>query len=386
VDRDAMMALVGRGGAMARLVFVTWDGGGNVSVALGIASTLLARGHEVTILGPASLRGLIENTGVSYAELGVSPPPDPSFRTEYLIDVVGSTDLAAALRLAIEDLDPDGMVIDCNLSWALELSVAVPAAVLVHTALGLYLPVWQPVIDAANRRRLGSGLAPFKPAADSWSSHEAVIVASLLQFDRVPRPLPANVTYVGPIVRTSGTGPSITIAPDQTSTPLVLISYSTDRLQNSPERLQEALDGLAGLPVRVLASTSGTFEPKQLSVPPNATVVDDLRHDQVMAMAQAIVTHGGHGTTLAALCHGRPVVCVPGLGRDQVPIARRVAELGVGVALVTDSTAGDIGGAVSTVLRDRSYRERAREFKRRCGDTDGATAAAEILERALVLR
>ena len=371
---------------MARLVFVTWDGGGNVTVALGIASTLLARGHEVTILGPVSLRGLIENTGVAYAELGVSPPPDTSSRTDYLIQVVGSTDLAAALQLSIEDLDPDGMVIDCNLSWALELSIAVPAAVLVHTAPGLYLPVWQPVIDAANRRRLGSGLAPFKPAADSWSSHEAVIVASLLQFDRVPRPLPENVAYVGPITRISGNHPSITIAPDSTNRPNVLISYSTDRLQNSPERLQEALDGLAGLRVRVLASTSGAFEPEQLSVPPNANVVDDLRHDQVMAMAQAVVTHGGHGTTLGALCHGRPVVCVPGLGRDQVPIARRVAELGLGVALAMDATARDIGGAVGTVLRDRSYRERAREFKRQCGATDGATAAAEILERALVSR
>ena len=371
---------------MARLVFVTWDGGGNVSVALAIASALLARGHQATMLGPASLRGLIENTGVGYAELGVNPPTNTSSRTEYLIEVVGSTDLAAALRVSIEDLNPDGMVIDCNLSWALESSIAVPTAVLVHTALGLYLPVWQPVIDTTNRRRQGSGLAPFKPAADSWSSHEAVIVASLREFDRPPRPLPQNVNYVGPIRRVSGNGPLIAIAPDPSNTPLVLISYSTDRLQNNPERLQAALDGLADLPVRVLATTSGAFEPKQMSVPPNATVVDDMRHDQVMAMAQAIVTHGGHGTTLGALCEGLPVVCVPGLGRDQVPIAHRVAELGLGVALATDSTSQDIRGAVSTVLRDHSYRERAREFKRRCSDTDGAAAAAEILEREFVPR
>jgi len=371
---------------MARLLFVTWDGGGNVSVALGVASALLARGHDATMLGPPSLRESIENTGVGYAKLGVRPPADPSRRTEYLMQVVGSTDLAPSLRGLIEELNPDGMVIDCNLSWALELPIPVPAAVLVHTALGLYLPVWQPVIDATNRRRLGSGLVPLKPAPDSWLSHQAVIVASLLRFDCAPQPLPENVTYVGPIRRRHGNGRSTMAAPDPTNTPLVLVSYSTDPLQNGPERLQEALDGLADLPVRVLATTSGAFDPERLSVPPNASVVNDIRHDQVMAGAQAIVTHGGHGTTLEALCHGLPVVCVPGLGRDQVPIARRVAELGLGVALATDSTAGDIRKGVRTVLRDHSYRERAREFERRCGDTDGATAAAEILERALISR
>jgi UDP:flavonoid glycosyltransferase YjiC (YdhE family) len=150
--------------------------------------------------------------------------------------------------------------------------------------------------------------------------------------------------------------------------------------------LQVALDGLADLPVRVLASTSGLFEPRQLSVPSNATVVAEMRHNQVMPMAQAIVTHGGHGTTVGALYHGLPVVCVPGSGRDQVPIARRVAELGLGVALPTDSTPDDIRGAVSMVLGDRSYRERTHEFKRQCGHPDGATAAAKILERMCKLR
>jgi hypothetical protein len=33
-------------------------------------------------------------------------------------------------------------VIDCNLNWTLQSRVARRTAVLVHTALGLYLPVW----------------------------------------------------------------------------------------------------------------------------------------------------------------------------------------------------------------------------------------------------
>ena len=38
---------------MADILFVTWDGGGNVPPALGIAAELQARGHAVRVLGHA---------------------------------------------------------------------------------------------------------------------------------------------------------------------------------------------------------------------------------------------------------------------------------------------------------------------------------------------
>jgi UDP:flavonoid glycosyltransferase YjiC (YdhE family) len=371
---------------MARVVFVTWDGGGNVSVALAIARALVEREHDVTVLGPATLRGSIEENGLAYAELGVSPPLDSSSRSQYLEEVVGSSRLAGGLHSLVAKLRPEAVVIDCNLSWALQEPLMVPVAVLVHTALGLYLPVWQPVIDAANRSRKAVGLDGLEPAAVTWFSRDALIVTSLLAFDRPPAALPADAVYVGPVRRPERRGTSSAIPHRQSTIPLVLVSYSTDRLQSSPERLQRALDGLADLEIKVIATTSGAFEAEQLSVPPNATVVDDLAHGQVMPTAQAAVVHAGHGTTLAALCHGLPLVCVPGLGRDQEPIARRVAELGLGVALARDATAEEIGAAVSLLLDDRAYRQRARAFERRCGDRDGASAAADVVEHLLLSR
>jgi len=369
---------------VAHFVFVTWDGGGNVSVARGIGLALVDRGHEVTVLGPASLRSSIEETGLTHQELGVCPPVEPSSRAEYLVEVVGSTILAADLQRLVEQLKPDGLVIDCNLSWALELSVPIPAAVLVHTALGLYLPAWQAVIDAANEQRRDAGLAAFPSAGAAWSSREALIVTSIIDFDRPPTPLPGNATYVGPVLRPNRRVQRDAVPPEPSPLPLVLISYSTDPLQNSPERLQTALSGLAQLPVRVLGTTSGTFDSRHLTVPSNAAVLNDMPHDQFMPMAQVAVGHAGHGTTLAALCHGVPVVCVPALGRDQVPIARRVAELGLGIALTSGASAEDIRTAVTAILADASYRERAQHFKHRCGHLDGAATAAEVLEATLL--
>ena len=365
---------------MASFVFVSWDGGGNVAVALGIGAALVRRGHAVTVLGPRSLRNWILSVDLGYRELGLPPPLEPAVRSEYLVEVVGSTTLVGALGELIGQLDPDGLVIDCNLAWALELVTSVPSAVLVHTALGLYLPAWQPVIDAANGRRAAAGLVPFRPAAEEWCSHDLVLIASVAHFDRPVVPLPPNAAYVGLVQSPLPSGLREASALGPPGQRLVLVSYSTDRLQNHAARIHAALDALAEVPVHVVASTSGVFGIDQLSVPANATVVDYVPHDQVMPRAAAVVAHAGHGTTLAALCQGVPVVCVPGLGRDQIPIAGRVAELGLGISLAEDATSSDIRTAVRTILDDGSYRRRAREFKSRCGQPLGAERAAQRLE------
>jgi UDP:flavonoid glycosyltransferase YjiC (YdhE family) len=45
---------------MREVLFVTWDGGGNLPPALGIASELRRRGHSVSFLGHAQQRSAIE--------------------------------------------------------------------------------------------------------------------------------------------------------------------------------------------------------------------------------------------------------------------------------------------------------------------------------------
>ncbi len=370
---------------MAHFALVTWDGGGNVTVALGIGDALAAHGHAVTIIGPTTLRAAIESRGHGYRDLGVAPPRDPRARSEYLVEVVGSSTAGADLRELIDVMRPDALVIDCNLSWAIELTSRLPTAVLVHTAMGVYLPAWQLVIDAANERRAIHNLPSYALAIDAWSSHERLLVASVPAFDRPPVPLPSNAVYVGwvrsPDRKYVAHSPRI----EATGDPIVLISYSTDPLQNHPERVQSALDALADLPVQVVATTSGTFAVDQLSIADNATAVDYLPHDEWMPRAAVVVGHAGHGTTMAALYHGAPLVCVPGLGRDQVPIAARVAELGLGLALTDSATSGDIRAAVTDIVRDGSYRIRARLFRDQCRDFGGAGAAAVELE-ALVAR
>lgn len=365
---------------MGRIAFVTWDGGGNVAVTAGIAAALRTRGHAATIIGPRSIQSAVQSLGVGYAELGIAPPRTPQQRLRYLLDVAHGTDaMLDGLRGLTGRLRADALVVDCNLNWALQTRMAPRTAVLVHTALGLYLPVWQSVLDAGNEQRAARGMAALASVTEAWAQADLLLVASLANFDQRAPAGGLRPVYVGPVSsprRPDSSPPPIRPARGR---PRVLISYSTDGLQNAPHRVQTALDALAGLPVAVLASTSAAFSAAKLSVPANATVLDYVPHDSIMATAALAVCHAGHGTTMAALSHGVPLICIPGLGRDQAPIAARVSELGLGIALTGDATASAIRGAATTILADRSYRLRARAFATRAGQTDGAARAATEL-------
>ena len=106
--------------------------------------------------------------------------------------------------------------------------------------------------------------------------------------------------------------------------------------------------------MRVLFSSTrgaGHFNPL---VPP--------RQD-VLGHADAMVCHGGSGSTLGGIAAGLPMVIVP-LFADQPQNADRVAEVGAGVAVVPDRDAPDaavspIREAIEKVLAEPSYRERA---------------------------
>ena len=49
---------------MARILVVTWDGGGNVPPMLGIARELQRRGHQVRVLGHPQQREVVAATGL----------------------------------------------------------------------------------------------------------------------------------------------------------------------------------------------------------------------------------------------------------------------------------------------------------------------------------
>ena len=78
------------------------------------------------------------------------------------------------------------------------------------------------------------------------------------------------------------------------------------------------------LPVRALVTVGGAVEVDQLHPPANVVV------ERFAALGRAtydslVITHAGHGTVMAAVSAGVPLVCVP-IGRDQPAVAARVTQ------------------------------------------------------------
>jgi UDP:flavonoid glycosyltransferase YjiC (YdhE family) len=163
--------------------------------------------------------------------------------------------------------------------------------------------------------------------------------------------------------------------------PLVLIAPSTSQ---DPRQgmLRAALEGLAGEPVRVLATTNRRAPPEPLTVPPNAKLVDWISYAKAMPRCDAVVCHAGHGTVARALACGVPVVACPA-GGDMGENAARVRWARVGVSLPRRMiTPRGMRLAVRRLLGDPSYAERARELGGWAERHDGAAVAADVLEAA----
>jgi UDP:flavonoid glycosyltransferase YjiC (YdhE family) len=163
--------------------------------------------------------------------------------------------------------------------------------------------------------------------------------------------------------------------------PLVLVAPSTSQ---DPEQrlLLAALEGLAGEPVRVLATTNRRAPLRPPAVPANARLVDWVSYAATMPRCDAVVCHAGHGTVVRALACGVPVVACPHAG-DMAENAARVRWAGAGVSLPRRfQTPRGVRLALRRLLGDPAYALRAAELRDWAERHDGAAVAADELEGA----
>jgi UDP:flavonoid glycosyltransferase YjiC (YdhE family) len=225
-----------------------------------------------------------------------------------------------------------------------------------------------------NECRARLGLAPL-PGVHTGLSRALTLVGTLPQFE-YPRAWPAWARVVGPLLWEP---PGECVEPPPGEGPVVLVAPSTAQ---DPEHalLRAALAGLAGAPVRVIATFNGR-DPGPIDVPANAVLVPWLSYAQTMPACDVVVTHGGHGTLVRALsCGCVPVVCPA--GGDMAENAARADWAGLGVRLPRRwARPGALRLAVERALGSARRRERARAAAAWITAHDGATTAARELER-----
>ena len=165
--------------------------------------------------------------------------------------------------------------------------------------------------------------------------------------------------------------------------PLVYLSFGSVAATVGffPGLYRAVIDALAGLPIRLLVTVGEAADPAELgTLPGNVRAERWIPQAEVFAEADAMVGHGGFGTTLGALLAGVPQVVVP-LFADQPYNARRIAGLGAGLA-VDEQDPAAVRAAVERLLAEPAFRVAAGRLAleaQALPSIDEAPAALEVL-------
>lgn len=245
---------------MARILIVTWDGGGNVPPMLGIAGELQCRGHEVRVLGHAQQREVVVSAGLKFIDYKHARPWSPK------VAATGARFLLRILFGVFTDLGPgrdvreelsrepvDLVLVDSMILAGIRAAerVRVPTVVLMHTLRRFHTHEWSrgPIGVVAAVRGMRPGRL--------WNAADRVLVASDPTLDpSAKRRLPANVRYTG-----------VVQAPIQSGSPqdkpFVLVSLSTNflrarrrRSRQSSTRWRDYPSGPSSPPARSLPTRS----------------------------------------------------------------------------------------------------------------------------------
>src|SRR3954471_4653790 len=102
---------------MADILFVTWDGGGNVPPAVGIASELVARGHLVRFLGHARQAPAFAERLLEFSAFPTARPFDSTVPTTPLtvLATFGDRAMGADVVAELDARPADVVVVDCLL-------------------------------------------------------------------------------------------------------------------------------------------------------------------------------------------------------------------------------------------------------------------------------
>ncbi len=215
-------------------------------------------------------------------------------------------------------------------------------------------------------------------------STQLCLVATFPQLE-YPRIWPEHVHVVGPILWE----PPASGAPVlRTGAPLALIAPSTS---HDPDHrlVRAALTGLRGLELhgrrlQVLAALDNRPAARPIRAGFDARLVNWISYTQAMSEASLVICHGGHGTIARALERGVPVLAVPHSG-DMAENAARLDWSGTGVRLpwrlLRPATVRL--AALHALGEHRRLAANAARLAAWAEANDGATRAAELIERAL---
>lgn len=193
----------------------------------------------------------------------------------------------------------------------------------------------------------------FQPYAESFSEHYAFVGPSV--FSKI---MPAK----------------------EKERPLIYISMGTV-INDRPDFYSKCIDALKDINADVIISCGNAMNQELLgTLPDNIRVYPYVDQLDVLAKADAFITHCGMNSVSESLYMAAPMILYPQTS-EQCAVARRVTEIGAGILLRDDSSEG-IRTAVQEILNNTEYSKAAEECSSDFRACSGTIGAAEFIENA----
>ena len=352
---------------MRVLAACSLGGAGHLHPLVPFLDAAQRRGHETTVIAPASMREMVEWTGHRFVA-GAEPPEAEigpireqlPVASAQVASVLGNRDLFGrlattamlpAMEQVVSDWEPDFVVRD-----PCEYASAVVAG-------RRSIPTAQMAISLADAE-LGSLIT----AAPALEAHRPGLVEELRASPYLTRFPPAlDPSPFATTLRFRDTEPSAG-APlpdwwDEPDAPLVYLTFGTvlGHMSLAADVYRTALRVVADLPVRVLLTLGRQTDPTSIGpVPAHVHVEAWVDQRRVFGRADLVVCHGGSGTAFGVLAAGIPTVVVA-MFSDQFENGRRIAAAGAGLIVEPERSA--IARAIGTGLEDPRLRAGARRVR-----------------------
>ncbi len=358
---------------MAEILFVTWDGGGNVPPALALANEVAARGHGVRVMGHPQQRATVEAAGLTFHPFPTARQFDSTAENSppTVVRMFGDRAMGRDVLAELETAGADLVVVDCLLFGALEaVRTSGQRYVVLEHFFDKYLRghwLKGPLGIAIKAARL----APLK----SYDQAEHCLVATLAELDPASgKGRAGNLVYTGPML--SGT-------PAHADEPTILVSLSTFNFPGQTPRLQRVMDACGGLDgVRVIVTTGPVIDPADLHPSANTEVHRWVPHAELLPKCSLVIGHGGHATTMAALAHDLPLLVLPSHPLlDQTMVGKAVEQAGAGRLMSAKASAEQLLPVIRELLGDGAHRAGAARLGTAIRNAQGAAVGADALEK-----
>ena len=410
---------------------------GDVHPIVGIGIELRRRGHQVTMMVCEYFEPLVRRVGLEYVELGTREEflesiehPDlwdparafehvfrkgiePAMRQQYRRieerwvpqeTVVLASCLGFGARIAQEKLGVPTVTYHCQpaVVWSEYESPELPMAIIPNALAPRWLrrlQFWlgeKLIIDRVARPETNSfraelGLPPMRKTVRWWHSPELVVGLWPEWYAPIQADWPKNVVLTHfPLWDERG----VTSAPRELELflqggdpPLVFTPGSAMRFGRP--FFEAAVEACRLLKRRgLLLSRFGENIPADLP--------EEIRHfeyvpfSELLPRSDALVHHGGIGTTAQGLAAGIPQLIMP-LAHDQPDNAARLRRLGVGDSLLPSAFHGpEVANRLNSLLTSTATRtacdDVAARFRERSGIREAADAIETFAQRRLPAR